>query len=227
MQLIYDLYLPLEFTRLFSDSSTACVPAQSCSILSDPVNYIAHQAPSIQGIFQARALKWVTISFSRGSSQPEDQTHISCISSIGRRVLYQLSYGGRGRGSLFHTTNTWKSSIYLDIFHNIYHMYVKKEKERREQNVSKMQIHPCQAKFKGLQYLSVAPKIRFILLKKVSESIIMWCHMQLPSPLPQSSHGGNFQSLERRALSWPWTFLSLLSSTCSTPASYFTWLTPF
>ena len=118
-----------------------------------------------------------------------------------------------GGGSLFHSTNTWKSSIHLDIFHNIYHMYIKKEKERREQNVSKMQIHPCQAKFKGLQYLFVAPKIRFILLKKVSESIIMWCHVQLPSALPQSSHGGNFQSLERRALSWPWTFLSLLSST--------------
>ena len=36
-------------------------------------------------ISQARILEWVAISFSRGSSQPRDQTHISCIS---KQVLY-------------------------------------------------------------------------------------------------------------------------------------------
>ena len=40
---------------------------------------------SIQGIFQARILEWVTISFSRRSSQPRYQT---CISCIGKRILY-------------------------------------------------------------------------------------------------------------------------------------------
>ena len=34
---------------------------------------------SVHGIFQARVLKWVTISFSRGSSQPRDQTWVSCV----------------------------------------------------------------------------------------------------------------------------------------------------
>ena len=34
--------------------------------------------PSIHGIFQARILEWVAISFSRGSCQPRDQTCISC-----------------------------------------------------------------------------------------------------------------------------------------------------
>ena len=34
---------------------------------------------SIQGIFQARILEWVTISFSRGSSQPRDQTQVSHV----------------------------------------------------------------------------------------------------------------------------------------------------
>ena len=43
---------------------------------------------SVHGIFQARVLEWVAIAFSRGSSQPRDQTHISYISSIGRWVLY-------------------------------------------------------------------------------------------------------------------------------------------
>ena len=34
---------------------------------------------SVHGISQARKLEWVAISFSRGSSQPKGQTHISCI----------------------------------------------------------------------------------------------------------------------------------------------------
>ena len=39
---------------------------------------------SVHGIFQARILKWVAISFPRGSSQPRDQTHVSHIA--GRRL---------------------------------------------------------------------------------------------------------------------------------------------
>ena len=31
---------------------------------------------------------WVTISFSRGSFQPRDRTHVSCI---GRQILYHLA----------------------------------------------------------------------------------------------------------------------------------------
>ena len=38
---------------------------------------------SVHGIFQARTLEWVTISFSRKASQPGDWTCVSCI--IGRR----------------------------------------------------------------------------------------------------------------------------------------------
>ena len=40
---------------------------------------------SVCGIFQARILEWVAISFSRGSSRPTDRTHVSCS---GRQVLY-------------------------------------------------------------------------------------------------------------------------------------------
>ena len=40
---------------------------------------------SVRGISQARLLEWVAISFSRRSSQPRDQT---CVSCTGRRVLY-------------------------------------------------------------------------------------------------------------------------------------------
>ena len=38
--------------------------------------------------FQARILEWVAISSSGGSSQPRDGTHVSCVSCIGRQVLY-------------------------------------------------------------------------------------------------------------------------------------------
>ena len=45
----------------------------------------------LQGIFQERILKWVAISFSRGSSQPSDQTSVSCSSYIGRQILYHCT----------------------------------------------------------------------------------------------------------------------------------------
>ena len=44
---------------------------QSCPTLCDPVDC---QAPLSMGILQARILEWVAMPFSRGSSQPRDQT---------------------------------------------------------------------------------------------------------------------------------------------------------
>ena len=41
------------------------------------------------GIFQARILEWVSISFSSISSPPSDPAHVSCISCIDRWILYQ------------------------------------------------------------------------------------------------------------------------------------------
>ena len=42
---------------------------------------------SVHGISQARILEWPAISSSRGSSQPRDRTHASCVSCIGRQIL--------------------------------------------------------------------------------------------------------------------------------------------
>ena len=56
----------------------ACVHVQLCLILCDPVN-CSPSGSSVHGIFQARTLEWVAITFSKGSSQPRDQTHISCL----------------------------------------------------------------------------------------------------------------------------------------------------
>ena len=46
---------------------------------------------SVHGIFQARILKWVAISYFRGSSRPKDRTHVSCIFYISRWILYYCS----------------------------------------------------------------------------------------------------------------------------------------
>ena len=70
--------------------------AQSYPTLCDPMD-CSPRGSSVLGISQARILEWVTISFSRGSSQPRDLTHISCVAhnlSHCRRILYQLSHQG-------------------------------------------------------------------------------------------------------------------------------------
>ena len=48
---------------------------ESCPALCDPMDYTLH------GILQARILEWVAVPFSRGSSQPRDQTQVSCFGS--------------------------------------------------------------------------------------------------------------------------------------------------
>ena len=57
--------------------------AQSCPTLCDPMD-CSLPGFSVHGIFHARVLEWVAISFSRGSSWPRDQTKVSCIA--GRRL---------------------------------------------------------------------------------------------------------------------------------------------
>ena len=61
----------------------------SCSVVSRSLPSMDCGPPgySVHGLPQARILKWVAISFSRGSSQPRDGTHIY-VPCIGRRILY-------------------------------------------------------------------------------------------------------------------------------------------
>ena len=62
----------------------ARVHAQLCLTLCDSMD-CSLSGSFVHGIFHARILEWVAISFSRGSFWPRDQTHISCI---GRQILY-------------------------------------------------------------------------------------------------------------------------------------------
>ena len=65
-------------------SCCCCLVTKSHLTLCDPLD-CSPPGFSVHGIFQARILKWVAIFFSRESSWPRDQTHISCF---GRQILY-------------------------------------------------------------------------------------------------------------------------------------------
>ena len=67
--------------------SLTCMLSHPVVYHSDPTGY-SLSGSSISGIFQARILEWVAISFSRGSPQPRDRTHMSYVSCTGRWVLY-------------------------------------------------------------------------------------------------------------------------------------------
>ena len=57
--------------------SVLYVRAQLCPTLCNPRD-CSPPGSSVHGIFQARILEWVAVSYSRGSSQPRDQTCVSC-----------------------------------------------------------------------------------------------------------------------------------------------------
>ena len=88
-----------------------CVVTKSCLTLCDPMD-CSPTGSFVYGILQARIQEQVDISFSRGSSQPRDQT---CISCIGRGILYHsLSHQGNpgkrdlvGKRHLCVTTKAW------------------------------------------------------------------------------------------------------------------------
>ena len=65
-----------------------------CPTLCDPMD-CSLPGSSVYGILQARILEWIAISFSRGSSQPRDRTQVSCVSCIGRQILYHWAARGR------------------------------------------------------------------------------------------------------------------------------------
>ena len=65
-------------------SCWCCSVAQLCPTLCDPMDCSPPSSP-VHGIFQARILEWVAISFSRESSQPRDGTSIS---HTDRQILY-------------------------------------------------------------------------------------------------------------------------------------------
>ena len=76
-QVASGLHLP-SLGSLWRDSFKVKVNSLSCVWLCDPTD-CSLPGSSVRGILQARILEWVAVSFSRRSSQPRDQTRVSCI----------------------------------------------------------------------------------------------------------------------------------------------------
>ena len=60
--------------------------SQSCLTLCSCMDY-SPKGSFVHGISQARILDWVAVSSSKGYSWPMDQTHVSCVSCVGREIL--------------------------------------------------------------------------------------------------------------------------------------------
>ena len=98
--------------------------AQSCLTLCDSID-CSPQGSSVLGIFQERILEQVVISSSRGSSQHGDWTCASCVSCIGRWILYHwchlgIPFSWAGGGGGYEIVNfvlkkymRWKEMIFL------------------------------------------------------------------------------------------------------------------
>ena len=74
----------------FQSPSLPLVLLHACMLSCDPTD-CSSPSSSIHGILQARILQWVAMPSSWGSSQSEDWTHVSCISSPCRRSLYHCT----------------------------------------------------------------------------------------------------------------------------------------
>ena len=70
-----------------------CMLSQSSLTICDPVDRSPPDS-FVHGILQVRILEWVAIFSSRGFYRPRDRTHVSCVSCLGRWILYQLSHQG-------------------------------------------------------------------------------------------------------------------------------------
>ena len=93
--MIYSLGISNFLEEIYSESESEVT--QSCPTLCDPID-CSLPGSSVHGIFQARVLEWIAISFSRGSSQPRDWTQVSCIVDrrftvwATREEIYSLSH---------------------------------------------------------------------------------------------------------------------------------------
>jgi len=86
---IYSFQLCLRFfdPRYCLSDICTCVHAKllpSCPTLCNPMDS-SPLGCSVHGIIQARILEWAAMPFSKRSSQPRDQVHISYFSCIGKR----------------------------------------------------------------------------------------------------------------------------------------------
>ena len=74
-----------------------CLVIQLCPTLCDSMDCSPPSGSPVHEIFLAGTLKWVAISYSRGSSWLGDRTRISCIFCIGRWFFTAVPPGSVGK----------------------------------------------------------------------------------------------------------------------------------
>ena len=79
------VYVCVWTNAILSQSVCACVFSRIW--LCDPKD-CSPPGSSVLGISQARILEWVVIPYYKESSWSRNQTHVSCISCIGRWIFY-------------------------------------------------------------------------------------------------------------------------------------------
>ena len=99
-----------------------CSVAQLCLTVCSPM-VCNLQGLSVHGIFQARVLVQVAISFSKGFSQPRDWTCVSCISCTGRWILYHCALYVNYISIQLEKRTFWECQSVFQGSHTILHSY--------------------------------------------------------------------------------------------------------
>ena len=102
-----DAEIPVDCCLVSFYNESESEVTQLCPILCDPMD-CSPPGSSVHRIFQARILEWVSISFSRGSSWPGDQTWVSHI--VGRCFTIWAT-----REALFCNTPCLVFSLFLSL----------------------------------------------------------------------------------------------------------------
>ena len=106
-----ELFIWLSLLKTFSYLTMTCriksriiivvLHAQSYPTLCYPMD-CRPPGSTVHGIFQARILEWVDISYTSGSSQPRDRVCVFCVSCIVKQILYHYATCKPPELSLYH-----------------------------------------------------------------------------------------------------------------------------
>ena len=122
-----------------------------CPTLQDPKDCSLPGSP-IHRIFQARILEWVAISFSRGSSQPRDQTRVSCLHLLHWQAgSSPLEPSGKPRWVLITVVSEYQSLFFQLYLKSIYII---------QQVILVWAYAISQAMFWCLKYMNIQNRVR-------------------------------------------------------------------
>ena len=101
-------------------------PYVLCPTLSNHVDCSLPGSP-VHGVLQATRGEWTAISFSRGSFQSRDRTHVSCVSCIGR---WLNTTWVTWEAQCFYVYNSANSiPWWYAVYNNCYNIYVTHDSE--------------------------------------------------------------------------------------------------